>query len=136
MGVENPENMIFISKMIGTCIAVFFGICFFIGVCCDNEKIKPLTIPEKFDIGYINDCPISNYIELEKDKIQPEKTKKNTSKTIKDIQQPNNLIEECITALVSLGEKRAVAKSIVNNYFINNPTTQSIEQFISGVFKK
>ena len=62
-----------------------------------------------------------------------EKTKK--SKT-KKVQQDSELIQECIAALVALGEKKSTARSTTNKYFINNPNTKTVEQFIGEVYLK
>ena len=63
------------------------------------------------------------------------KPKSNKPKTQK-VEQNSELIQECIAALVSLGEKKSVAKSTTNNYFTNNPNTKSVEEFIAGVYVK
>lgn len=50
--------------------------------------------------------------------------------------QSNQLISECVNALVSLGEKRSTARATTNRYFAANPNTKTVNQFIAGVFKK
>lgn len=53
----------------------------------------------------------------------------------KEKTQTNPLIADCIDALVSMGEKKSVARATVNKYFATNPDTKSLEEFLSGVFK-
>ena len=50
--------------------------------------------------------------------------------------QVNPLITDCIDAMVAMGEKKSAARATVNKYFANNPNTNSVEGFISGVFQK
>lgn len=55
MGIDNPESTMFVAKACGAFIAVFFGICFYIGYAKGEEfGIKPLNCSDKFDIGYIS----------------------------------------------------------------------------------
>lgn len=157
MGIDNPENMMFIAKMLGTAIAVFFGICFFIGLLAgDKLGIEPLKIPDKVDIGYINDynyvtAKTSRPIDLEKLEIQQLRHKLDRmriEKQIKDLQkkssddkkkkrcEQNPLMKECVDVLVSMGEKKQIAIETVNKYFKNNPNTKTANEFILGVFKK
>lgn len=63
-------------------------------------------------------------------------------KQLDQLQQPsqakpkvNPLVTDCIDAMVAMGEKKSVARATVNKYFANNPNTNSVEEFISGVFK-
>ena len=82
-------------------------------------------------------------IKTKKSKTKKSKSKKSNSKKPKSkkpktqkVEQNSELIQECIAALVSLGEKKSVAKSTTNNYFTNNPNTKSVEEFIAGVYVK
>ena len=65
----------------------------------------------------------------------PEYYEARQAKTKKS-QQDSELIQECIAALVALGEKKSVARSTTNKYFINNPNTKTVEQFIGEVYLK
>lgn len=64
-------------------------------------------------------------------KNKPTKKRKDTAGT-----QTNPLISECFNALVSLGENKSTARTIVNKYFANNPKTKTVDQFIVGVFQR
>ena len=50
--------------------------------------------------------------------------------------QVNPLVTDCIDAMVAMGEKKSAARATVNKYFANNPNTNSVEDFLSGVFKR
>ena len=59
----------------------------------------------------------------------------NSKNKPKDQVDVNPIIKDCIDALVSMGEKKPVAKATVNKYFASNPNTKTVEEFITGVFK-
>lgn len=161
MGVEDPVQMMFLAKMFGTAIAVFFGICFCFGLFFgDKANIKPLSIPDKIDIGYISDLPSKNKnksneeINELKHRVQLLKLKKQLS----DLEQENaidnitktstrkvnpptqnidpKLFEDCTKTLIALGEKKSSAKKIVFDYLSENKNIKTVEEFILGVFKK
>lgn len=156
MGIEDPNNMMFTAKLLGTCIAVFFGICFFIGL-LGGEKlgIKPLVIPDNIDLGYIRDNQpktisikaidpekleiqrLRNKLEKMRleDQMRTLQKKKSDSKKKKTCEQ-NPLMKDCVQALVAMGEKQKDAIDKVNRYFKNNPDTKNVNDFILGVFKR
>ena len=73
-----------------------------------------------------------------RNKVARLKLEKELSK-LQEPQEPtvsNHLISDCIDALVTLGEKKSQARAKVNKYFLNNPNTKTVDQFISGVFQK
>jgi hypothetical protein len=59
----------------------------------------------------------------------------NSKNKPKDQVDVNPIIKDCIDALVSMGEKKSVARATVNKYFASNPNTKTVEEFITGVFK-
>jgi hypothetical protein len=158
MNIGSPEGVMFIAKMLGTAIAVFFGICFFIGLVYGEEGgIKPLRIPDKFDIGYISEEPRKtsyNPLKAEEDEIRTLKIKIQKAKLKRELhelenekpktkpvkKQPeapvvNHVVEDAINALVSLGEKKTQAKLKVEQYIKLNPNA-NLNQVIRGVYKK
>lgn len=157
MGIENPEYMMFIAKMLGTAIAVFLGICFFIGLLAgDSLGIEPLKIPDKVDIGYINDYSYATsravkVVDNEKAEIQQLRNKlerMRIEKQLKDLQKKSSedkrkkkceqspLMKECVEVLVSMGEKKQIAIDTVHKYFKTHPETKTTNDFILGVFKR
>ena len=64
------------------------------------------------------------------------KKKKEPKKTAEKSEKLENLLEECVGCLVSLGEKKTAARKIVKDFFIKNPNTKTVDEFINGVFKK
>ena len=112
------------------------------------ENIKPLKFDDKFDIGYIRDDKPSTletsdntkYYAAISAEIKPKKKTKPKKKS-RAIAEPkpklvNSIVDDCISTLESLGEKRSSARKIVNQYLQKHPKTQTVEEFISGVFKK
>lgn len=157
MGTE-PDNIIFMAKMLGTAIAVFFGICFFIGLLFgENLGIEPLKIPDKIDLGYIRDDiqpakiisikPIDpEKLEIQKmrhklekmkieDQMRSLRRKKLESKKQKTCEQ-SPLMKDCVEVMISMGEKKKDAVNKVNTYFRNNPQTTNVNDFILGIFKR
>ena len=49
--------------------------------------------------------------------------------------QQTSLINDCVAALVGLGHKKSEARSKVNKYFVKNPDTKTVDEFITGVFQ-
>lgn len=164
--MENPDSIMFTAKLLGVVIATLFGICFFIGLIYGEEGgIKPLRLSGKvgdiddqnlFAVATGNEeylaahCTLDPNMEIQNERLEIQRLKNKLarmkveqqiadlkSKLAKQYTKQNNpLIAECIDALVALGEKTSVARSLVNQYFINNPDTHSVEEFIQGVFKR
>ena len=112
---------------INKCEPVKFGIL---------EDLKKGKIP----LGYIdddselvdyNDHPIVATVEIVK------KKKKKKKKREKEIgQHDETFTRECVSVLVGLGVKGAVAKRNVNDFLDKNPEVKTVEEFIEGIFKK
>lgn len=157
MGIDDPTGLMFTAKMLGTCLAVFFGICFFIGLFAGEQMgIEPLKIPDKIDLGYIRDNQTiktvsvktvdTEKLEIQKmrnklekmrleDQMRTLQKKKADSKKKKTCEQ-NPLMKDCVQALVAMGEKQKDAINKVNSYFKNYPDTKTVNDFILGVFKR
>ena len=162
----SPESLMFTAKILGTAIAVFMGICFFIGLIAGEEGgVEPLRLSDKvgsvdnqdlFAVATGNEeylaahCTLDSAEELRREKeelqrmrnkvarmkLQKQMDQLQQSSQAKPKTQANPLIEECVEAMVVMGEKKSSAKVVVNNYFASNPNTKTVEEFISGVFKK
>ena len=151
-----PVVVDYLSVVIALAIGAFIAVCVLWGA-INPDSVKPLKIPDKFEIGYIEDNNplaetsqlVQEYDELKdlERQVKIKKLKKQLKemdepktktrpKKVETKQQVNPLITECVQALVGMGEKQSVARSTVNKYFVNNPNTKSVEDFISGVFKK
>ena len=138
-------------------IVFVFAVSFSIGW-AKTDGTKPFT--DKFELGYIEDYPVEqtdtvtpvseNYDELKalKREVEIAKLRKqlvelkarqvhapNSKNKPKDQVDVNPIIKDCIDALVSMGEKKSVARATVNKYFASNPNTKTVEEFITGVFK-
>lgn len=154
MGIEDPEIVSFIAKMLGATIAIFFGFCFLVGAFAGEKLgIEPLKIPDKVDIGYIGSRPIIHSVgydaekeelrqlkyKLEKMRIQDQLKnlqRKNTERRRQKQCEQNPLMKECVEVMVSMGEKKQDAINKVNKYFKNYPDTKNVNDFILGVFKR
>jgi len=92
-------------------------------------------------------CTLSPLDEIEQEKIDIQRLKNKVERMKLEQQlaklqgvkeepaKANPLIAECIDALVALGEKKSVARAKVNKFFVDNPNTKSVDEFITGVFK-
>lgn len=174
--MNNPENIMFVAKMLGVGIGIFFGLCFLIGVLSGSTEIKPLTIPDKVDIGYISGASNayqyttyggSSALKAEQDEIkrlrnkvtkmklerqlaeqleierlvvecerQPQQVKSQPKPQSKPVEKKHPLFDDCVAALMSLGEKKSSATQVASKYLTNNPQTKTVDQFIVGVYKR
>jgi len=152
----DPVIIDFITVMMAMAIALFMFFCFLYGY-TNPDKVEPLKFSDKFELGYIEDknpqtqtsLQEVEYDELEDlqrqvkirklkqqlkemDSPKPQRTK-NRSEPKKET---NPIILDCIDAMIAMGEKKSVARATVHKYFINNPNTKNVEDFLSGVFKR
>ena len=151
MGFENAELVFSIANVIAFGLSCFFAMMFIGGYLLGPDHVPPLKIDDKFDLGYIRDDKPSTletssntqyYATLESVEIKQKKKKKKNKKK-KPVQKPaispappKPIVNECIEAMIALGEKKSQARATVNKYFVSNPKTKTVDEFISGVFKK
>ena len=140
--------MLTTSIVFAVIIGILYGIYF---------DVKPIKFSDKFDLGYVRkDEPSQTFkgiieedeLETLKKEVEIAKLRKqlvelkarqvhapNSKNKPKDQVDVNPIIKDCIDALVSMGEKKSVARATVNKYFASNPNTKTVEEFITGVFK-
>lgn len=143
-----PDSVMIAAKILGTAIGTFFGICFFIGVLNGSTEIKPLAIPDNFDIGYISDRHSvkqfksnTEEINILRNKVQKLKLKRQLAEELelkrsKKTRSKHALFDECVSTLISLGENKARATQITTEFLEKSPNVKTIDEFITGVFKK
>lgn len=139
----------FIARIICFLFTAFCLVCVAYGAV--NKNSEPFKISDKFDIGYISEPEEHGIVVVEDDKkilelenkikdlerkLSKPAGKKQSFKNNQASQQNNELLDECISALVNLGEKKSIARKDALQYLKNNPQTQTVEQFISGIFKR
>ena len=160
-GVTDLQALQWIAEILAMLIGSFLAVCFLGGLIAGPDKIEPIGGRRSVDVDDQDLFAVATGDEeylaahctlgVEKPtrpvrrqrKPRLTKTKKSKSRKPKSrkpktpkVEQNSELIQECIAALVSLGEKKSVAKSTTNNYFTNNPNTKSVEEFIAGVYVK
>lgn len=125
-------------KFFGCVIGVFLFLCFMGGLL--NPEVKPLKIPDRFDVGYIDDPePQVIYVEVEK---QPKPKKKQPKKVVpkktteKGCQADDQLRQDCVDALVSLGTKKGEARRVAAQCLAANPQIKTVNEFLPIVFKR
>jgi len=160
MGFENGFLMTFIGNCIATIMMIWL-IGVFVKGFTGMEEYEPISIdPDKVDdqdvyaIATGNEeylaahCTLNTRADLEmekenlqrlRNKIERMKLEKQMAELTaapqpKEKQVDNGLIQECIEAMVALGEKKSQARATVNKYFASNPNTKTVDEFISGVF--
>ena len=125
-----------------------------------SNKVKSLPIDEQDmyaiatgDEEYLAaHCTFDTKEELRREKEELQRMRNRVArmklkKQMDQLQQPSQakpkaktqvhpLVTDCIDAMVAMGEKKSAARATVNKYFANNPNTNSVEGFISGVFQK
>lgn len=140
MGVEYPEIIQAMSSFLALVIGWFWASCFIKGMI--TEGVPPLDFSE--GIGEVDDQDLfavasgnEEYLAAHAT-VTPIKTKKKKEpkKTPEKSEKLEKLLEECVGCLVSLGEKKTAARKIVKDFFMKNPNTKTVDEFINGVFKK
>lgn len=127
-----------------------------------SDKVKPLELSDRFDLGYITEEETvvetqpkqvnTTKEQIQQIKLQQELVKlKKAQLELKQMQEKpvvkkaekqkvakpvSSFVNDCISALVNMGEHRSSARRIVNKFLLENPQTNTVEEFILGVFKK
>lgn len=123
----------------------------------NSRNIQPIELPEfikdlkndKIKLGYIDTVKIIDTHEEELKSLRKQVEVLKLKKQLNDLQNQttqqqntpviqtiNPLVNDCVDALVALGEKKSSAKKLTETYFAKNPNVKTIEEFIQGVFKK
>jgi len=119
----------------GVAITLFMVFCFLHGF-YNPEKYSTVKIPERIDTGIsFTGTDHSDELQALRAEIAQLKQRKQQPKP-KPKEEDNSLINDCIATLIGLGEKKSVARATVNKYFVNNPETKTVDEFIAGVFKR
>lgn len=131
------------QPVMGFAIALFMVIVFFASG-MSNRPAPSIKIPERIDTGIrlsdnhdysLEISQLKREINALKTKERPQVVKQPTVAKLKESDN-TGLIQDCIDTLIGLGEKKSVARSTVNKYFVNNPNTKTVDEFIAGVFKR
>tara|TARA_Y100000385_G_scaffold277403_1_gene324305 strand:- start:246 stop:701 length:456 start_codon:yes stop_codon:yes gene_type:complete len=108
---------------------------------------------EKFDIGYFycdtpatptpvvvkkkpRQKPVVRAKPVPKPRPKPKPVAKPKPKPKPELPVDKAIYEECISCLVTLGEKKTVAKKTVHDFFTKNRDVKTVEEFIEKVFQK
>ncbi len=106
----------------------------------DTETFKqPETTKSEIEAEKLDIQKLKNSIAMMKLKRELEELKRTEQPTQAGqthSNQLNELIGDCEAALVALGYKNTDAKKLTKNFFIQNPNTKSIDEFLDGVFSK
>lgn len=137
--MRNPETVYLLVKLFGVIVGVFWFLCFCNGLM--NNNVKPLKIPERFDIGYI-DAPKQNVTIIKNKPRTKQKTVKKKQKQKKKKEEiitkqvDTNLLNDCVGALISLGTRRSEAQRATIDFLSKNPNVTNVEQFLRDIFKR
>ena len=151
----DPVIIDFITMFSAMVIALFLFFCFLYGY-VNPDKVEPLKFSDKFELGYIEDKNPQTQTSLQEveydelEDLQRQVKIRKLKQQLKEMDSPkpqrvrkkpehketNSIVIDCIDAMIAMGEKKSVARATVNKYFVNNPNTKSVEDFLAGVFKK
>jgi hypothetical protein len=139
VGFDHPELANIIAGFFGCMIGVFWWLCFMRGLM--DENVKPLEFPERFDIGYIDEPQQQVVVVQEKPKKKKKKRKSapNTGPRhvcTKPKGPSDELLNDCVGALVSLGTRRGEARRVAAKTLVEKPGIETVEKFINEVFKR
>lgn len=151
---HNPELSTMLSTLFCWAFFIILIICGIAGYL--NRNTKPLELPsllheiknDNVRIGYIDDRPEVNLNDLKKE-VQYLKLKKQLAELQRESQidsltktnaETNSIDEklfnDCVKALMALGENKKSAKKVTFDYFTKNPNIKTVEEFVLGVYKK
>jgi hypothetical protein len=136
------DTATWIQGSLGIGISIFMIVCFLHGF-YNPDKYSSIKIPEYIDTGICMDRnDHSEELKQLRKQLAELKARQVHASNSKNKPKPkpkpkeNTLIQDCISALEGLGEKKSVARATVNKYFTSNPDTKSVDEFIAGVFKR
>lgn len=156
--VVNPDFSTMLANLITFCILAIMVSGAVAGYL--SRTVKPLELPEiikdikndKIKLGYIETVKVVDKNDEELRRLRKEVELLKLKKQLNDLHnqpvktekvekvQPiipvNTIFNDCVDALIALGEKKSSAKKIAESYFINNPNVKTVDDFIRGVFKK
>ncbi len=133
MGVENPQVVELFAFIMATTIGVFWAMCFLAG--CAGKAGKAFKIPERFDIGYYDPPdPIVFVKEVPAPAAPKPKKKKQPKKVVSE--KTDELLTDCVGALISLGTKRGEARRVAAQFLVANPDVKDVQTFIREVFAR
>lgn len=163
MGVDDPKTVEMIVTFMGGLLGVFFFLCFIGGVTGNAEPLdfstdigevddQDLFAVATGDEDYLAAHATLTPIRVEKPKktkkpkkkakkptkpTKPKKPKKPKKKPVEVQSGPSNeLLTDCIGALVGLGEKRGQARITATKLLTSNPRLTTVELFLTEAFKR
>jgi hypothetical protein len=165
MGVENPEFVEMLVKFFSTTIGIFWLLCFCDGLAGNvlgsvltgdgnQEPAKAfkrglqMSTEDMYAIATGDEEYLAAHCTLPAPP-KPKKRRESAPKQQKPKQQKpkpvepakpvgpsDELLNDCVDALVSLGTKSAEARRVATKFLVANPRLKTVEAFIPEIFKK
>ena len=165
MGVENPEFVEMLVKFFSTTIGIFWLLCFCDGLAGNvlgsvltgdgnQEPAKAfkrglqMSTEDMYAIATGDEEYLAAHCTLSAPP-KPKKRRESAPKQQKPKQQKpkpvepakpvgpsDELLNDCVDALVSLGTKSAEARRVATKFLVANPHLKTVEAFIPEIFKK
>jgi hypothetical protein len=165
MGVENPEFVEMLVKFFSTTIGIFWLLCFCDGLAGNvlgsvltgdgnQEPAKAfkrglqMSTEDMYAIATGDEEYLAAHCTLSAPP-KPKKRRESAPKQQKPKQQKpkpvepakpvgpsDELLNDCVDALVSLGTKSAEARRVATKFLVANPRLKTVEAFIPEIFKK
>ena len=165
MGVDNPEFVEMLVKFFSTTIGIFWLLCFCDGLAGNvlgsvltgdgnQEPAKAfkrglqMSTEDMYAIATGDEEYLAAHCTLSAPP-KPKKRRESAPKQQKPKQQKpkpvepakpvgpsDELLNDCVDALVSLGTKSAEARRVATKFLVANPRLKTVEAFIPEIFKK
>ena len=155
MGVDNPEFVMVLVKLFGAMIGVFWFLCFCNGLAGNHEPVRvpkgglDMSREDMYAIATGDEEYLAAHCTLSAPP-KPRKRRKSTPKvqTPKPVEPAKHvepappvgpsdeLLRDCVGALVTLGTKRAEARQAASKFLVANPHIKTVEAFLPEIFKK
>lgn len=136
MGFDHPELANMVAAFFGAFIAVVWISFFFYGLF--NDNVDSLKIPDRFDIGYIDEPQQQVVVVQQKPKKKKKKRKSvpNTGPQHVCTEKMDPLHRDCVDALIALGTKSSEARRVAARVLADNPQIKDVQEFIPIAFQK
>ena len=162
-GVTDLQALQWIAEILAMLIGSFLALCFVGGLIAGPDKIEPIGGRESVGVDdqdlfavatgdeeYLAaHCTVGTKEQIQQEKLELQMMRNKVAKLklekqLSKLTESNTvakaidsaLVNDCISSLVALGEKKTDAKKRVEKYFSTNPNTKTVDEFILGVFGK
>jgi len=141
MGIENPTMMAIFAPIIAICFILWAAYSFMKGY-LNHATVKPFKIPDRFDLGYIDDPIVPPAVYTNITIQQPIALPNPSAAVASPAPAPapaavpvvdSQLKAQCVAALIGLGYSKTRADKVADQTFQACPDTADVSDFLKKV---